>query len=259
MLAQFGGVDPRLRLPRPHRPDRRLLFHATWFYSFPSGIGLIYIYFQIPLMVLVFVPALDGLKMQWREATENLGGSTWHYWRLVGGPLLLPAFLGATLLLFANALSAYATIQAWENQIPYVVPQLISTAMTSEVGPGVGEPGPGPGARHDRHGGHRHDRVRAPPAEDEPMAAVDAGGAVAPAIPSELARAGTARTRRGLHGRRRRRLNLFRYIAFTVFVSSSCCRCWRCCGCRWSPPPGEEAGRWRHGQIVSYTVVAPRR
>src|SRR5439155_236222 len=78
--------------------------------------------------------ALDGLKVQWREASENLGASAWQYWRHVGGPLLAPAFFGSLLLLFANALSAYATIQAWENQIPYVVPQLIGTALTSEVG-----------------------------------------------------------------------------------------------------------------------------
>jgi len=107
--------------------------HGVWLFELP-GLALVYTYFQIPLMVIVFLPALDGIRPQWREATESLGGSTWDYWRLVGGRLLLPAFLGATLLLFANALSAYATIQAWENQIPYVVPQLIGTAMTSEVG-----------------------------------------------------------------------------------------------------------------------------
>ncbi len=66
--------------------------------------------------------------------TTNLGGSTWDYWRHVGAPLLAPAFLGATLLLFANALSAYATIQAWENQISYTVPQQIYIAINSEVG-----------------------------------------------------------------------------------------------------------------------------
>ncbi|HEY6277112.1 MAG TPA: ABC transporter permease subunit [Streptosporangiaceae bacterium] len=93
-------------------------------------------YFQIPLMVLVFLPAVDGLKLQWREASESLGASAWQYWRHVGGPLLLPAFSGATLLLFANALSAFATIQAWENQIAYTVPQQISTALSSEVGLG---------------------------------------------------------------------------------------------------------------------------
>ena len=73
--------------------------------------------------------AATGLLYLW-----NLGASGWQYWRYVAAPLLAPAFFGSLLLLFANALSAYATIQAWENQIPYVVPQLISTAMTSEVG-----------------------------------------------------------------------------------------------------------------------------
>ena len=95
---------------------------------------MIYTYFQIPLMVLVFLPAIDGLKVQWREASENLGASAWQYWRHVGAPLLAPAFLGALLLLFANALSAFATIVAWENQIAYIVPQQISTVAASEVG-----------------------------------------------------------------------------------------------------------------------------
>jgi putative spermidine/putrescine transport system permease protein len=133
VLAQFGGVVLAFAFLVLIGPIG-LLFHATWYLNFPWGIGLIYGYFQVPLMVLVFVPALDGLKVQWREASENLGGSAWQYWRHVAAPLLAPAFFGSLLLLFANALSAYATIQAWENQIPYVVPQLIGTAMTSEVG-----------------------------------------------------------------------------------------------------------------------------
>ena len=104
VLAQFGGVTLAFAFLGRDRPGTSgLLAHASWFYDFPQGIGLIYIYFQIPLMVLVFLPAIDGLKVQWREATESLGGSTWQYWRYVGGPLLAPAFIGATLLLFANA------------------------------------------------------------------------------------------------------------------------------------------------------------
>jgi len=133
VLAQNGGVTLAFAFLVLVGPVG-LLFHASWFYEFPWGIGLIYTYFQIPLMVLVFLPAIDGLKIQWREASENLGASAWQYWRYVGGPLLAPAFLGATLLLFANALSAFATIEAWENQIAYIVPQQISTAMSSEVG-----------------------------------------------------------------------------------------------------------------------------
>ncbi len=133
VLAQFGGVTLAFAFLATIGPAGFLL-HASWYSDFPWGIAVIYCYFQIPLMVLVFLPAIDGLRVQWREATENLGGSTWHYWRHVAGPLLFPAFLGATLLLFANALSAFATIEAWEDQISYVVPQSISNSLISEVG-----------------------------------------------------------------------------------------------------------------------------
>jgi putative spermidine/putrescine transport system permease protein len=133
VLAQSGGITLAFAFQALLGPAG-LLFHASWFYSFPWGIALIYAYFQIPLMVLVFMPAIDGLKVQWREASENLGASAWQYWRHVGGPLLAPAFLGSTLLLFANALSAFATIEAWESQVAYTVPQQISISLSSEVG-----------------------------------------------------------------------------------------------------------------------------
>ena len=133
VLAQFGGVTLAFAFLVLIGPVG-LLMHASWFYTFPWGISVIYAYFQIPLMVLVFMPAIDGLKIQWREASESLGASAWQYWRHVGGPLLAPAFFGAALLLFANALSAFATIVAWENQIAYTVPQQIYVAINSEVG-----------------------------------------------------------------------------------------------------------------------------
>jgi putative spermidine/putrescine transport system permease protein len=133
VLAQFGGVTLAFAFLVLIGPVG-ILFHASWYFEFPWGIGLIYTYFQIPLMVLVFLPAIDGLKVQWREASENLGASAWQYWRHVGAPLLMPAFLGATLLLFANALAAFATAVAWENQVAYIVPQQIGIALSSEVG-----------------------------------------------------------------------------------------------------------------------------
>jgi putative spermidine/putrescine transport system permease protein len=77
-----------------------------------GGVALVYMYFQIPLMVLVILPALEGLRPAWREAAQNMGAGGWQYWRYVGGPVLLPSFLGATLLLFGSALSAYATAEA---------------------------------------------------------------------------------------------------------------------------------------------------
>jgi len=73
------------------------------------GVELAYLYFQIPLMILVIAPAIDGLRREWREAASNLGASAWQYWRHVGIPVLLPSFLGAFILLFGNSFSAYAT------------------------------------------------------------------------------------------------------------------------------------------------------
>jgi putative spermidine/putrescine transport system permease protein len=107
--------------------------NGVWLYDL-SGLTLIYTYFQIPLMVLVFLPALDGIRPQWREATESLGGNTWHYWRHVAGPLLAPAFLGCTLLLFANAFSAYATAAVLITQGGIIVPLQIQGLFIGETG-----------------------------------------------------------------------------------------------------------------------------
>jgi putative spermidine/putrescine transport system permease protein len=76
------------------------------------GVVLVYMYFQIPLMVLIILPALEGLRPAWREAAQNMGAGSWQYWRYVGAPVLFPSFLGCMLLLFGSAFSAYATAEA---------------------------------------------------------------------------------------------------------------------------------------------------
>lgn len=105
---------------------------SPWLYELP-GLILVYTYFQIPLMVIVFVPALEGLRPQWREAAVNLGATTWQYWTQVAFPLLRPAFLGSALLLFANAFAAYATAAALVSQGAPITPLLIRSALTSEI------------------------------------------------------------------------------------------------------------------------------
>jgi putative spermidine/putrescine transport system permease protein len=98
-----------------------------------SGISLVYLYFLIPLMVLVMTPALEGLKPQWAEAAENLGARRWHYWRYVAGPVLLPSFLGSVLLLFCSSFSAYATAYALVGgSFPLVTTQ-ISAVLSGNV------------------------------------------------------------------------------------------------------------------------------
>jgi len=105
---------------------------SAWLYELP-GLILVYTYFQIPLMVIVFLPALEGVRPQWREAAVNLGATTWQYWTQVAFPLLRPAFLGSALLLFANAFAAYATAAALVSQGASITPLLIRSALTSEV------------------------------------------------------------------------------------------------------------------------------
>jgi putative spermidine/putrescine transport system permease protein len=108
------------------------IFGSGWLFALP-GLILVYCYFQIPLMVIVFLPALDGIRPQWREAAVNLGATNRQYWTQVAFPLLFPAFLGATLLLFANAFAAYATAAALVSQGNPIIPLLIRTGLSSEV------------------------------------------------------------------------------------------------------------------------------
>jgi putative spermidine/putrescine transport system permease protein len=143
VLAQFGGVALAFAFLATIGLNGVLtvwvqqqfgwnLAGSGWLYSL-SGLILVYTYFQIPLMVIVFTPALEGLRKQWREAALSLGASPWQYWREVVVPLLSPAFLGSALLLFANAFAAYATAAALVSQGSPIVPLLIRSALTSEV------------------------------------------------------------------------------------------------------------------------------
>jgi putative spermidine/putrescine transport system permease protein len=74
-----------------------------------TGLTVTFAYFQIPLMLIIITPAIEGLRAQWREASDGLGASSFQYWRLIGLPILLPSLLGGFLLLFGSAFSAYAT------------------------------------------------------------------------------------------------------------------------------------------------------
>ncbi|MGH3581414.1 MAG: ABC transporter permease [Mycobacterium sp.] len=143
VLAQFGGVALAFAFLATIGLNGVLTVWAQqafgwdlagsgWLYGLP-GLILVYSYFQIPLMVIVFLPALEGLRVQWREAAVSLGASPWQYWRELGVPLLTPAFLGSALLLFANAFAAYATAAALVSQGSPIVPLLIRAALTSEV------------------------------------------------------------------------------------------------------------------------------
>ncbi len=98
-----------------------------------AGLTLTYLYFQIPLMVLILTPALDGLKREWREAASILGASTFTYWRLVVIPILWPSLLGTTLLLFANSFGAIATAYGLTGSTLNLVTILLYAQIRGDV------------------------------------------------------------------------------------------------------------------------------
>jgi len=108
-------------------------------YSF-WGLSVVYLYFQIPLMVLVILPALDGLKRDWREAAENLGATSGQYWRHVALPVLLPSILGTMILLFGNSFGAHATAYALTGGLLNLATLLIGQQISGDVlhNPGLG-------------------------------------------------------------------------------------------------------------------------
>jgi putative spermidine/putrescine transport system permease protein len=97
------------------------------------GVELVYLYFQLPLMILVIAPAIDGLRREWREAASNLGASTWQFWRYVGLPVLMPSILGAVILLFGNAFAAYATAYGLTSGAVNLVPIVIGAYYSGNV------------------------------------------------------------------------------------------------------------------------------
>jgi putative spermidine/putrescine transport system permease protein len=102
------------------------------------GLVLVYTYFQLPLMILVTLPALSALRPEWHEAATNLGASNFTYWRRVALPILMPSLIAATMLLFANAFGAYATAYALAQGAINLVPILIGFVVAGNVGMDVG-------------------------------------------------------------------------------------------------------------------------
>jgi len=104
------------------------------------GLELVYLYFQIPLMLLIIAPALDGLKKEWREAAENMGATPADYWRRVALPILTPSILGTMILLFGNAFGAQATAYQLTGGALPLATLTISAQISGDVlhNPGLG-------------------------------------------------------------------------------------------------------------------------
>ncbi len=100
-----------------------------------TGITLIYVYFQVPLSIMLMYPAVDAIKNDTKEAALTLGASNFVFWRKIGLPVLLPSLLGSFGILFANALGAYATayalVNANNNLLSITIAGLVSGDVTT--------------------------------------------------------------------------------------------------------------------------------
>ncbi|MGW2201845.1 ABC transporter permease [Streptomyces sp. NPDC001774] len=138
VLANFGGVplafafvatlgNAGVLTTRLGLADHGWSLYGFW------GLALTYLYFLVPLMVLTVAPALDGLRVQWREAAHDNGATAWQYWRHVGIPVLLPSLLGGFVLLFGSAFAAYATAAAMVGSSVPLVTLQIADALSGNV------------------------------------------------------------------------------------------------------------------------------
>ena len=108
------------------------------FITSKTGLELVYMYFQFPLMILIIAPALDGLRREWREAAENAGASAFQYWRHVALPILTPSILGAMILLFGNSFGAQATAFQLTGGTLNIITLVISSQIRGDVLHNVG-------------------------------------------------------------------------------------------------------------------------
>ncbi|MFE2723557.1 ABC transporter permease [Kitasatospora sp. NPDC059327] len=143
VLANFGGLPLAFAFVATlgNAGEITKLLHLTdhgWsLYTF-TGLTIVYLYFLIPLMVLTITPALDGLRVQWREAAHNNRATTVQYWRHVALPILLPSLLGGFVLLFGSAFAAYATAAAMVGATVPLVSRSIADALSGNVLVGQG-------------------------------------------------------------------------------------------------------------------------
>lgn len=97
------------------------------------GLLAIYIYFQIPLAVLLLYPAFDALSDDWQAAAALLGAKTSQYWTRIALPVLSPALLGTFIILIANAVGAYASVYALTSGNYNVITIRIASLVSGDL------------------------------------------------------------------------------------------------------------------------------
>ena len=107
-------------------------FSSFSLYSW-SGLLLIYIYFQLPLSLMLLYPIYHGIQQQWKDAASLLGASTIQFWSKIGIPIMLPGIVGTFSVLFANAMGAYASAYALTGSNYNLVAIRIGALLSGDI------------------------------------------------------------------------------------------------------------------------------
>ena len=77
-----------------------------------ASLVMAYEYTNVPLFVLLTLPAMGILRQEWMEAAEVCAASRWQFWRYVGMPVLSPFLFAGFLLIFTWSIGIYGLAYA---------------------------------------------------------------------------------------------------------------------------------------------------
>ena len=106
--------------------------HGFTLYS-ASGLVIVYLYFLLPLTVLLMLPPVEALRREWREAAATLGADARTFWLKVGLPVLAPPVVATFMVLFMDAFAAYATAEVLTTGVVPLVPLAIGQLLQGNV------------------------------------------------------------------------------------------------------------------------------
>ncbi|MGD0945159.1 MAG: ABC transporter permease subunit [Acidimicrobiales bacterium] len=98
-----------------------------------SGLVIVYLYFLLPLTILLMLPPVEALRREWREAASTLGADARTYWRKVGLPIIAPPFVATMMVLFMDAFAAYATADVLTTGVVPLVPLTIGQFLAGNA------------------------------------------------------------------------------------------------------------------------------
>lgn len=91
-----------------------------------AAMVITYEYANIPLFVLLALPAMTIVREEWYEAAQTAAATRLQFWRRIGLPVLAPFVLGGALLSFTWAIGIYGIAFALAGNSPVPATRLLT-------------------------------------------------------------------------------------------------------------------------------------